>query len=73
MKYARKCDVCNSGMNSGYLIYETEYYCSDSCLHDVYNSDEYDSIYKKDEGYYTEWDSETDAEYELINDELKEI
>lgn len=72
MKYARKCDVCNSGMNSGYIINEGEYYCSDSCLHDVYNSDEYDSIYEKNEGYWTEWDSE-DVEYELVNGELKEI
>ena len=29
IKYARKCDKCNNGMNEGYIIGNGEYYCTD--------------------------------------------
>ena len=74
MKYARKCSICNSGMNSGYVINGGEqYYCSKEHLYKVYSPAEWDDLYKDNDSYWTEWDVETDAEYELINGELQEI
>ena len=29
--YSRKCDACNTGMEEGYLIEESEYGCSEKC------------------------------------------
>lgn len=57
IKYARVCDVCHRGMNEGFLIYGSEYYCSDECLATVYTDEEYNAIYDNDDGYWTEWET----------------
>lgn len=55
MEGTRVCDVCGKRHYSGYFIYDEEYYCSDECLHIEYTDEEYQEIYKEDNGYWTEW------------------
>lgn len=73
VKYCRKCDECESGMNVGYLVDDLYYYCSDECLNKNFNKTEYDKLYKQNNAYWTEWDLDSDADYELINGVLTEI
>lgn len=54
--FPRQCDVCGKGMSEGYVIHDSEYYCSDECLAEKYSDEEYDEIYDLDEGYWTEWE-----------------
>ena len=55
IKYHRVCSVCHKGMNEGFCIHDSEYYCSDECLATKYSNEEYDALYDSDEGYWTEW------------------
>ena len=52
----RVCDVCGRKMSEGFLIYDTEYYCSEECLHTEYSEEEYAYIYDNDYGYWTMWE-----------------
>ena len=71
MKFARKCSVCNSGMNDGYVIKDKdEYFCSTKCLFSSYFYHEYQKMMLNDAMYWTEWDVESDAEYEMIDEIL---
>jgi hypothetical protein len=62
-QFARKCDNCNKGMNEGYLVNDSEYYCSDECLHTKHTEKEYKELYEDDNAYYTEW-SDDDIDYD---------
>lgn len=73
MKYCRKCDYCEKGMNEGYIINDIEYYCSNRCLYPNYSPQEYNELYLKDLAYWTEWNVRTDAEYKLVNGKLEEL
>lgn len=62
-QFARKCTKCNKGMDAGYVINDTEYYCSDECLYSVHSEDEYEDLYTEGSAYYTEW-SEDDIDHD---------
>lgn len=51
----RICDVCGKKMYDGYLIHDSEYYCTDKCLHVVYTAEEYKDLYEAGCGYWTHW------------------
>ena len=77
IKYARKCDKCNNGMNDGYIVGGgDEYYCSPECLHKVYSAKKWQKMYQDSEenggndNYWTEWESEIDFNYVLFNNKL---
>lgn len=57
-QFARKCDVCNKGMDAGYVVCSAEYYCSEECLHTKISENEYKELYEEDHAYYTEWSEE---------------
>lgn len=79
-KYARSCNCCGKGMNEGYFAND-EYFCSDSCLHTEYTPAEWEKLSSdgveaeegNDEYYWTEWEDETDYQYQIINGILEEI
>jgi cupin superfamily acireductone dioxygenase involved in methionine salvage len=85
MKYARKCDITNEGMNEGYVVNDTIYISSKEDLlkylrnnfTDYYlisNDDELIEMAYDDEIYYwTEWNDEDDYQFEVINGKLIEI
>lgn len=52
----RSCDICGRHMIEGFVINDSEYYCSDECLAKVYSDEEYHQIYLNDSGYWTEWE-----------------
>ncbi len=78
-KYARKCDKCGQGMNEGFCIYEgEEYYCDDKCLYSVYSKSVWEGMYDAEDignspSYWTEWEDESEYQYQIINGELQEI
>lgn len=80
IKYARKCDKCNGGMNDGYVVGGGEdYYCSPECLHQVYTPKEWQEMYDESEeyggndNYWTQWEEDVDYAYVLFNNQLIEI
>lgn len=74
IKFARKCSICDSGMNEGYIVNEgEEYYCSSICLYYNYSPVEWDEMYTNNDSYWTQWEDKDDYEYELINGILTEI
>lgn len=54
----RQCDICEEKMNSGYVVDDNSYYCSDKCLHEHYTQEEYNEMYEQDVAYHTEWEEE---------------
>lgn len=61
--YARVCDMCQRGMNEGYVVSNgDEYYCSDTCVQKNYTTQQWNQLYHKDIGYWTTW-GEEDMEY----------
>ena len=79
-KYARICTCCHSGMNQGYFA-NYEYFCSDNCLHTEYSAKEWEELASdgvedeedNDSYYWTEWEDESDYQYQIINGILEEI
>ena len=72
--FARQCDCCKEGMNTGYVVGDgCAYYCSDDCLQWEYAQEQLEKAYENNEYYYTEWE-EDDHQY-VVNDdgELEEI
>ena len=64
--YSRKCDVCNKGIEEGYLIQGHSYACSKECLNkmDNYSYAQYLQDYKEDSDntYYTDWEQDWESE-----------
>lgn len=76
IKYARKCDECEKGMNEGYCIDGGgEYYCSDECLYKHYTAEEWAEMYDDGESdsYYTEWEDEDDFQFVEIDGVLFDV
>jgi hypothetical protein len=79
-KYARICTCCHSGMNEGYFA-DYEYFCSDSCLRTEFSATEWEELASdgvedeedNDSYYWTEWEDESDYQYQIINGILEEI
>ena len=56
--HPRLCNICSKPMDEGYCIENgMEYYCSDECLHEVYDDDEWQLMYEDGNGdsYWSEW------------------
>ncbi len=86
MKYARRCSITSEGMNKGWVwgdgIFYTKYekdtlaelrkdypwksWCSDDELIDW-------AVYTEEVLYYTEWEDESEYQYEEVYGELIEI
>lgn len=52
----RICDVCNKEMINGYCVQDSEYFCSDECLHTTYSPKEYEGLCEEDSAYWTQWE-----------------
>ena len=74
-KFARKCDHCGQGMNEGFVIAGTMYYCSKHCLLNHYTQEEYDEMHYSDdsEAFYTEWKDVDDYDFIVKDDKLELI
>ncbi len=85
VKYARQCSITGEGMNQGYIVgdctpvkYEKDLIALIRSWDVDVNkelSDEYilAESYKGGEYYYTEWEDESEYQYEEINGKLIEI
>lgn len=51
----RVCSICGKCLFSGYVVHDTEYYCSSKCLKTKYTFDEYNDMYLDGEAYWTMW------------------
>ena len=77
-KYARCCTCCGKGMNEGYFA-DYEYFCSDSCLHTEYSAVYWEVLCKEsddngdNEYYWTQWEDESDYQYQIIDGKLEEM
>lgn len=57
----RKCKICGAEMTAGYCVNEGEaYYCSDDCLRQDFNEEEWFEAYESGDSYWTEWEDEHD-------------
>ena len=78
IKYARKCDITSEGMNEGFCILDGLMYIKyeKDMLQHILDETDYDTIeeaYEDDYFYWTEWECESDLQYEEINGVLIEI
>jgi|TARA_R110002124_G_scaffold270402_1_gene438853 hypothetical protein len=68
--YSRKCDVCNKGMEEGFLLAGFEYACSKECLEKMpnYSWKTYleDNAIDGDNTYYTSWEQDWNSEETLF-------
>lgn len=77
-KYARSCNCCGKGMNEGYFA-DYEYFCSDSCLRTEYSAIHWETLCKESEDngdneyYWTQWEDESDYQYQIIDGEITSI
>ena len=57
----RRCSECHKIITKGFTLFDgDEYYCSKQCLHENYTPNEYEELYKTDQGYGTEWEEDED-------------
>jgi hypothetical protein len=76
IKWARQCDECGLGMNSGHVISGgDQYYCSETCLHKHYTEEQYLEMHGngEDDTYYTEWEDEDEYQFQEIDGEIHPI
>jgi hypothetical protein len=85
IKFARKCDATNKGMNKGFCVMDGDkYFSEEKHLIEYLREINQDSInisdkelleeaYKNEVYYYTEWEDEDEYQYELVDGELIEI
>jgi hypothetical protein len=77
MKFARQCSITKQGMNSGWCFGDGEEYAKDEAdALQIANEWGYKSLeqaYDDNACYWTEWEDETDFQYELVNGVLVEI
>lgn len=73
-KYARCCNCCGEGMNEGYFA-DYEYFCSDDCLHTEFPPIIWAKVTKEieDNYYWTQWEDESDYQYQIIDGEITSI
>ena len=76
--YARQCSITGEGMNEGFCICDGDMHIKyeiDMIQHITYETG-YETIeeaYEDEYYYWTEWECETDLQYEEINGVLTEI
>ena len=85
MKYARQCSITGEGMNQGYLVGDctpVKYEKDLIALIRSWNVDENNELsdefiltesYNNEEYFWTEWEDESEYQYEMINHKLIEI
>jgi hypothetical protein len=76
-KFARKCSITREGMNEGWVFGDGEKYAkyeqdAQKIAFD-YGYESIDDAYNDDACYWTEWDDESDYQYQLTNGKLEEI
>lgn len=67
-KYCRMCTTCGDVFNDGFMYNGgSMYFCSEECLHEEVSPEDWEEAHAEDDdsNYYTEWDAESDAEYEV--------
>lgn len=72
IKYARKCDITNEGMNEGYCILDGMMYIKNDfdMLQHITDETDYNDIeeaYEDDYYYYTDWECPDDIKYVEVN------
>jgi len=78
-KFARKCSITGEGINAGFVIDDGEFYLKDDVQildNWIKEKTEYadrNEAYNDDYYYYTEWEDESDFQYEMIDGVLTEI
>ena len=74
--YSRKCDVCNKGMEEGFVIHGN-YACSKNCIDNLqnYSYSEYLKDYEEDSdsAYYTDWEQDWNMEQTLYLEDGTEV
>jgi len=86
MKYARQCSITAEGMNEGWCWYDGTFYSkyeSDTIdelrrdfpeKNDLADDDLMEwAVYEMEFLYYTEWEDESEHQYEMINHKLIEV
>jgi hypothetical protein len=73
-KYARSCNCCGNGMNEGYFA-DYEYFCSDDCLYTEFPPTIWAKVTEENEDsyYWTQWEDESDYQYQIIDGEITSI
>jgi hypothetical protein len=73
-KYARCCYRCDNGMNEGYFA-NYEYFCSTECLFAQFQPEvwQYLSEEQNEMYYWTQWEDESDYQYQIIDGKLEEM
>ena len=73
-KYARSCNCCGKGMNEGYFA-DYEYFCSDECLYTEFPPTIWAKVTEENEDsyYWTQWEDESDYQYQIIDGEITSI
>jgi len=68
--FARKCDGCGQGMNTGYLVTDGYTACSEKCCRKVVGDENFNDAMKEweeygdsDYIYWTDWEDLVDATY----------
>lgn len=67
-KYCRMCTTCGDVFNDGFLFNGgSMYFCSEECRGEEMKISDWDEACDQfpDDNYYTEWDADSDAEYEV--------
>lgn len=67
-KYCRMCTTCGDVFNDGFMYNGgSMYFCSEECLHEEVSPEDWEEAHAEDDdnNYYTEWDEDSDAEYEV--------
>lgn len=70
--FAKKCDECGKGTNSGYYA-DGAIYCDSKCLDKHITPEEWGALYEEggDDYYYTEWDvADSDEQYDAEGNPL---
>ena len=52
----RKCEHCQCDMNSGHVMFESEFYLCVECFNKFYTQEIAQKMYNDDLQYYTEWE-----------------
>jgi hypothetical protein len=73
-KYARCCNCCGKGMNEGYFA-DYEYFCSTECLFTEFPFEVWQKLSEEqnDSYYWTQWEDESDYQYQIIDAKLEEM
>ncbi|MEK5081069.1 hypothetical protein MKX73_19275 [Solibacillus sp. FSL W7-1436] len=52
--FARECKECEDLLDNGFLVDDTDWYCSKECLHKKFSEVEYLEMYDNEQAFWTE-------------------